>query len=105
MTSRNLSPEAGIQDQSRGVGNIKSGYFDSRPVPGETSITWPAEREETLGSRGGQLEDIQSTLLSGICQGVIMTPGVQRAEIMINDRIQIQRIIGKKGFGFEKSKS
>ena len=34
-----------------------------------------------------------------------MTPGVQRADIMINDRIQIQRIIGKKGFGFEKSKS
>ena len=62
VTSRNLSPEAGIQDQSRGVGNIKSGYFDSRPVPGETSITWPAEREETLGSRGGQLEDIQPTL-------------------------------------------
>ena len=62
MTSRNLSPEAGIQDQSWGVGNIKSGYFDSRPVPGETSITWPAEREETLGSRGGQLEDIQPTL-------------------------------------------
>ena len=58
VTSRNLSPEAGIQDQSRGVGNIKSGYFDSRPVPGETSITWPAEREETLG----QLEDIQPTL-------------------------------------------
>ena len=34
-----------------------------------------------------------------------MTPGVQRAEIMIDDRIQIQRIKGKKGFGFEKSTS
>ena len=31
------------QDQSRGEGNIKSGYFDSRPVPSGTSITRPAE--------------------------------------------------------------
>ena len=56
------------------------------------------ERGDTRPIRG-------YTAHTGLCQGVIMTPGVQRAEIMINDRIQIHRIIGKKGFGFEKSKS